>query len=75
LQNSSDQQRLLLVFGEKLAQSLWGSSVIRGTLHKTVNSQISTVVSLSLDELIASPQNKALAWQDLQLAKQILDAF
>ena len=75
LQNATDQQRLLLVFGEQFAQSLWGSSVVRGTSHTTVNPQISTVLSLSLDELITSPQNKVLAWQDLQLAKQILNAF
>jgi len=74
LQNTDNQKRVLLVFGEQLAQSLWGRSVIRGEPHRTVNSEISTVVSFSLNELLSSPQNKALAWHDLQLAKELLNA-
>jgi DNA polymerase III psi subunit len=72
LQNSATPQKLLLVLGESFAQSLWGKSVVRGQNHQTLDVAISTVVSFSLDELLASPENKALVWQDLQLAKQAL---
>ncbi|MFW5425897.1 MAG: DNA polymerase III subunit psi [Methylophagaceae bacterium] len=74
LQDSSVPQKLLLVFGESFAQSLWGRSAVRGTQHKMLDTQVPTIVSFSLDELLVSPENKILAWQDLQLAKQILNA-
>jgi len=72
LQNVPPQRKVLIVLGELLAQSLLGDTVSRDAVHQTLNSQISTVVSFSLAELLASPENKALAWQDLQLAKQAL---
>jgi DNA polymerase III psi subunit len=74
LQSSITQQKLLLVLGEEFAQSLWGSSIVRGKSHQTLDADILTVVSYSLEELLASPDNKASVWQDLLLAKQILDA-
>lgn len=73
LQNTSTEQKVLLVFGESLAQSLWGKSVARGqVVHQIVNVPI--IVSFSLNELLLSPDNKALVWQDLLLAKQFLNA-
>ena len=72
LQNVPQQRKVLIVLSERIAKSLLGESVIRGSVHQTLNSQISTVVSFSLDELLENPENKALAWQDLQLAKQAL---
>ena len=74
LQNTSTRQKVLLVLGEGFAQSLWGKSVGRGQSHQTVDGSISTLVSFSLDEVLASPENKAFVWQDLQLAKQVLNA-
>ena len=75
LQKLADQPSLLLVLGERFAQSLWGASVVRGKPHEPLNVQLATVVSFSLDEMLISPEKKALVWQDLQLAKQILDAI
>ncbi|NOQ82029.1 MAG: hypothetical protein GQ548_05850 [Methylophaga sp.] len=72
LQNMPRQRKVLIVLSEVIAKSLLGESVIRGSVHQTLNSQISTVVSFGLDELLENPENKALAWQDLQLAKQAL---
>jgi len=72
LQNLPSQNKVLFVLGEQLAQSLLSDTVSRGAIHQAFNTQITTVVSFSLDELLASPVNKALAWQDLQLAKQAL---
>jgi len=74
LQNMSNPAKLLLVFGEKFAQSLWGKSVIRGQSHQTLDAPTTTVVSFSLGELLKSPELKALVWQDLLLAQKILNA-
>jgi uracil-DNA glycosylase len=48
--------------------------VVRGQCHQTVDAPIPIIVSFSLDELLSSPENKALVWQDLLLAKQLLNA-
>ena len=73
LQEPTSKHKLLLVLGERFAQSLWGKSVTRGSPHNMLTSQISTVVSMSIDEILASPENKYLAWQDLLLAKKSLN--
>jgi len=70
LKNVSAQQKVLIVLGNDMAKEQLGESVVRGSVHKTLDSQISTVVSFALDDLLENPQNKADAWQDLQLAKQ-----
>lgn len=72
LQNNAKQQKVLLVFGESLALSLWGQSVVRGQVHQIIN--IPIIVSFGLNELLSSPDDKALVWQDLLLAKQLLNA-
>lgn len=74
LQTNHQQPTLLLVLGEGIAQLLWGKSVTRGQTHQTLDNAVSTVVSYSLDELLVSPEHKASAWDDLLLAKQILNA-
>jgi len=70
LQNIPTQRKVLIVLGCDIAKELLGESVVRGLVHKTLDSHISTVVSFALDDLLENPQNKADAWQDLQLAKQ-----
>ena len=74
LQTHHQQPTLLLVLGESIAQSLWGKSMIRGQEHLTLEASIPTVVSYSLDEILASPEYKARVWGDLLLAKQVLNA-
>ncbi|MBL1319812.1 MAG: DNA polymerase III subunit psi [Methylophaga sp.] len=75
LQASTAQQKVLLVLGESFAQSLWGKTVVRGKSHQTSDTPISTVISFDLDELLSSPEKKALVWQDLLLVKQLLNAI
>lgn len=72
LQKVSSQSKILFVLGEHLAQPLQKDTLSRGSVYHVLNSQITTVISFSLDELLANPANKALAWQDLKLAKQTL---
>lgn len=74
LQDSASQQKLLLILGQEFAHSLWGKSAKRGECIQLFEKALQAVVSFSLDELLNSPENKALAWQDLLLAKQIIDA-
>ena len=72
LQNVPSQKKVLFVLGEHLAHPLRSETMSRGAIHQALSTNITTVVSFSLDELLTSPMNKALAWQDLQLAKQAL---
>jgi len=66
------QNKVLIVLSTQVAKQLLGESIVRGSVHKTLNTQVTTVVSFGLDELLANPENKVQAWQDLQLAKQAL---
>ncbi|NQZ54608.1 MAG: DNA polymerase III subunit psi [Piscirickettsiaceae bacterium] len=72
LQSLPSQNKVLLVLGDSLAQSTFGDTVIRGKAHTILDSELTTIVSFALDDLLALPENKALAWQDLQLVKQYL---
>ncbi len=72
LKNIPSQRKVLIVLGSDIAKKVLGESVVRGAVHKTLDSQISTVVSFGLDDLLENPDNKAHAWQDLQLAKRAL---
>ena len=72
LENIPSQKKVLFILGGHLAKSLLSDTINRGSVHQALNSQITTVISFSLDELLASPANKALVWQDLLLAKQAL---
>jgi len=72
LHNVPSQNKVLFVLGEIVARTAFGESTFRDSIHQTLNSNIKTVVSFSLNELLANPANKALAWHDLQLAKRAL---
>ncbi len=73
LQHLSADQKIILAFGNKAAQLLLDEKITldacRGKTHQTLNSQLTTVFSFGLEELLNNPENKILAWQDLQLAK------
>ena len=71
LNNIVSAQKVLLVLGTELANTV-DETLTRGEIQLILPSQINTIVSLSLDELLTKPENKALAWQDLQLIKQAL---
>ena len=73
LQNLSADRKLLLVFGIVAAQLLLDDQATlddcRGKTHQTMSSHLTTIISFGLDDLLNCPENKILAWQDLQLAK------
>ena len=73
LQQLSCEQKVLLVLDDQAIPFLLGKQVsladCREKTHQTLTAQINTVFSFSLTELLQSPENKALAWQDLKLAK------
>ena len=73
LQHLSADQKIILAFGNTVAQLLLNEKItldaFRGKTHQTLNSKLTTVVSFGLEELLNNPENKVLAWQDLQLAK------
>jgi len=64
-------RRVLLVLGDKAAELVLGSQQsleqYRGSIQQA---HIDAVISFDLDDLLANPQKKALAWQDLMLAKR-----
>jgi len=62
--------KVLIVLGSELAKQGLGDTVVRGTIHPCMQSQIATIVTHSLVDLLQHPGKKADAWQDLQLAKQ-----
>ena len=69
------QQKVVLLLGEQAVKQAFNESAqvsnYRNEAHAISPSQLATVVSFSLENLLQSPENKVLAWQDLQLAKNI----
>lgn len=65
--------KILLVFGSDASQLVLSDTSsfddCHGKTHQTLPSKLTTIVSFGLAELLSSPEKKALAWQDLQLAK------
>jgi len=72
LEKVPSKKNVLLVLGEDMAKSLLDKAHSRGTIHKSFDSQISTVVSFDLTLLLNDSEHKLSAWHDLQLAKQAL---
>ncbi len=72
-------KKLLLVFGQSAIEALTGKknlvSDYRGKTHKNPNVACTTIVSIGLDVLLESPENKASVWQDLQLVKRTHQAL
>lgn len=68
LQQIEVQGKVLLVLGDDLLER----TLNRGVIHQTQSVEINTVLSFSLDELLAQPEKKAEVWQDLQLAQSAL---
>ena len=68
LQHIEGQGKVLLVLGEEISDP----ALSRGAIHQTQAISINTVLSFSLDELLAEPEKKAEAWHDLQLAQSAL---
>jgi hypothetical protein len=67
------QQKVVLLLGEQAVKQAFDESArvsnYRNETHAISPSKLATVVSFSLENLLQSPENKVLAWQDLQLAK------
>ena len=79
LQTLALDQKVVLAFGNTVARSLLGEHATvqecRGKRHQIPPSQLNTIVSFGLTELLQSPEHKALVWQDLKLAKSIHEQF
>lgn len=70
LQTSPYPHKALIVFGEQLVpQTLNSQAVDRGRIHSSADPALKIIISLSLMDLLNSPDKKVLAWQDLQLLK------
>jgi len=69
LNNIVSTQKVLFILGAELLDE----PLARGAIHQILSSQINTIVSLGLNELLSKPENKILAWQDLQLIKSTLN--
>ena len=69
------QPKLIVAFGEKVAQSLLGSNepldALRGTLHQYQG--VSLVASYAPTHLLQHTQDKAKAWADLCLARSTIE--
>ena len=75
----SADRKVLLAFGTTARQLMLDNKSTleesRGKAHQTLNSKLTTIVSFGLDELLERPENKILAWQDLQLARATYQQF
>ncbi len=71
LQSVDAKQKVLLVLSDEITD-LSEQAISRGEIHQTQTIQINTVCSFGLNELLAEPEKKAEAWQDLQLAQSTL---
>lgn len=73
LHQLANSNKLLLAFGEKVVDQLFNGQDIldgnRGKVMKSLPSELTTIVSYDLNDFLTQPEMKALAWQDLQLAK------
>ena len=69
------QPKLIVAFGEKVAQNLLGSNelldTLRGTVHKYQG--VSLVASYAPSHLLQHTQDKAKAWADLCLARSTIE--
>lgn len=71
LMTSTHEYKLLLVFGDDLIPaSLNSQTIVRGHVYSAPDSTLKIMSSLSLKTLLHSPGQKAIAWQDLLMAKQ-----
>jgi len=73
------QPKLLLVFGEVVAQNLLKTDVaisnLRGQAHLVGEKKIPLVVTIHPNYLLQFPKEKAKAWQDLLFAKQLIQSM
>ncbi len=69
------QPKLIVTFGEKVAQNLLGSNelldTLRGRVHKYQG--VSLVASYAPSHLLQHTQDKAKAWADLCLARSTIE--
>jgi len=67
-------QKVLFLLGEGAVKQAFDQSAhlanYRNEIHLMPRSQLATIVSFSLEDLIQAPENKVLAWRDCQLAKK-----
>ena len=63
----------MILLGEQAVKQAFDDSATvsnyRNEAHAILRAKLITVVSFSLENLLQSPENKVLAWQDMLLAK------
>lgn len=73
LEQLTPSKHLLLAFGQRSIQILFGQDAkleqYRGKTHQLFASQLTTIVSHGLQDLLMFPEKKMQAWQDLKFAR------
>lgn len=81
LPSPNDSPLVALAFGAATAQRLTGENApimeLRGAIHTLANQddEIPLIATLELAQLLAKPADKALLWEDLLLARSVLQSL
>ena len=78
---SSTEPLVAIAFGAASAQRLTGENAplaeLRGTIHSLMHGEadVPLIATLELAQVLARPQEKALLWEDLLLARSVLQSL
>ncbi|MDO9014748.1 MAG: DNA polymerase III subunit psi [Polynucleobacter sp.] len=78
---SSTVPLVAIAFGAASAQRLTGENVplteLRGAIHSLMHgeTEVPLIATLELAQVLAKPQEKALLWEDLLLARSVLQSL
>ena len=73
---AANMPKVIVVLGERCARTLLGSNQQENTLRNEQHryGECAVVVTHGLEELLVQPGNKAETWQDLTMARQLVEA-
>ena len=74
LETLRDPKKLLIIMGDELRLASSLPLLNNGNAHQIIESNISTITTLSLTSLLSDPDNKAIVWQDLKLIKKFFSS-
>jgi len=78
---ASTAQVVAIAFGAATAQRLSGENAplteLRGSIHSLIHgeNEIPLIATMELAQVLARPQDKALLWEDLLLARSVLQSL